>query len=103
MISDYLIITGINVLLAWSVYIVLLTGSLSFAQGAFMAIGCYAASYLTTELGMPFWPATLISAVVTAVIAGIIGFPALRLRGIYLILGTLGITFCVRVLLENLD
>ncbi|HCP79898.1 MAG TPA: branched-chain amino acid ABC transporter permease, partial [Pusillimonas sp.] len=103
MISDYLIITGINVLLAWSVYIVLLTGSLSFAQGAFMAIGCYAASYLTTEMGMPFWPATLVAAAITAIIAGVIGFPALRLRGIYLILATLGITFCVRVLLENLD
>jgi|TARA_R110000851_G_scaffold333533_1_gene515248 branched-chain amino acid transport system permease protein len=103
LISDYLIITGINVLLAWSVYIVLLTGSLSFAQGAFMAIGCYAASYLTTEMGMPFWPATLVAAAITAIIAGVIGFPALRLRGIYLILATLGITFCVRVLLENLD
>ena len=31
-----------------------------------------------------------------------LGYPALRLRGIYLILVTLGITFCVRVLLENL-
>lgn len=103
MITDHLIITGINILLAWSVYIVLLTGSLSFAQGAFMAVGCYAAGYLTTNFDIPFWPATLLSAAVTALFAIVLGYPALRLRGIYLILATLGITFCVRVLLENLE
>jgi branched-chain amino acid transport system permease protein len=103
LISDHLIITGINVLLAWSVYIVLLTGSLSFAQGAFMAIGCYAAGYMTTKLGMPLLPATLIAAALSASLAAIVGYPALRLRGIYLILATLGITFCVRVLIENLQ
>ncbi len=103
MISDYLVITGINILMAWSVYLVLLTGSLSFAQGAFMAVGCYAAGYLTTEFGMPLLPATLIGAAVSAAFAIVVGYPALRLKGIYLILATLGITFCVRVLLENLE
>lgn len=103
MISDHLILAGINVILAWSVYIVLLTGSLSFAQGAFMAIGCYAAGYLTTELAMPLLPATLIAALLSALFAVIVGYPALRLRGIYLILATLGITFCVRVLIENME
>ena len=44
---DHLFFTGINVLLAWSVYVVLMTGSLSFAQGTFMAIGCYTAGVLT--------------------------------------------------------
>ena len=103
MIGDHLFFTGINILLAWSVYVVLLTGSLSFAQGAFMAIGCYAAGYLTTKLGLPLWLASLIAAALSALAAAVIGFPALRLRGIYLILATLGVTFCVRVLLENLS
>ncbi|MGE4124935.1 MAG: branched-chain amino acid ABC transporter permease [Pusillimonas sp.] len=103
MITDHLIITGINILLAWSVYIVLLTGSLSFAQGAFMAIGCYAAGYLTTNFDIPFWPATIFAAVIAALCAVVMGYPALRLRGVYLILATLGITFCVRVLLENIE
>lgn len=102
MISDHLFFTGINILLAWSVYIVLLTGSLSFAQGAFMAIGCYAAGYMTTRMGVPLLPASLIAAAFSAAMAAVIGFPALRLRGIYLILATLGMTVCIRVLLENL-
>jgi branched-chain amino acid transport system permease protein len=32
-----------------------------------------------------------------------VGWPALRLRGVYLILVTIGITFCGRVLLENVE
>jgi branched-chain amino acid transport system permease protein len=102
MIADHLFFAGINVLLAWSVYTVLLTGSLSFAQGAFMAIGCYGAGVLTVKFGWPLLPSTLVAAAGAAVLAAILGYPALRQRGIYLILVTLGITFCVRVVIENL-
>jgi branched-chain amino acid transport system permease protein len=100
-IGDQLFFAGINVLLAWSVYTVLLTGSLSFAQGAFMALGCYASGVLTVKFGWPLVPACLVAAVGVAAVAALVGYPALRLRGIYLILVTLGITFCVRVLIEN--
>lgn len=103
MIADHLFFTAINVLLAWSVYIGLATGSLSFAQGAFMALGCYASGILTVRYNWPLLPACLSAVVVTSVFAGIVGFPALRLRGVYLILVTLGITFCVRIGLENIS
>lgn len=103
MIADHLFFTGINVLLAWSVYIVLMTGSLSFAQGTFMALGCYAAGVLTVNFGWHLLPATLVGAVFAALVAAVVGWPALRLRGVYLILVTIGITFCGRVLLENVE
>jgi len=102
-IADHLFFTCINILLAWSVYVSLLTGSLSFAQGAFMAVGCYASGYFTAKMGMPMLPATGLAALISALIAALVGYPALRLRGIYLILATLGLTFCIRVLLENMD
>lgn len=101
MTADHLFFAGINILLAWSVYTVLLTGSLSFAQGAFMALGCYACGVLTVKFGVPLVPACLLAAVGVALVAAVLGYPALRLRGIYLILVTIGITFCVRVLIEN--
>ena len=101
MIADQLFFTGINILLAWSVYVVLLTGNLSFAQGAFMAIGCYVSGLLTVKLGVPLVPAALGAALLSAVLAVAIGWPALRVRGIYLIMVTIGVTFCVRVGLEN--
>lgn len=101
MIQDYLFFTGINVLLAWSVYVVLLTGNLSFAQGAFMAIGCYTAGILTTRYGVPLAAAIPIAMAFSAAVAVLVGYPALRIRGIYLILVTVGFTFCVRIGLEN--
>lgn len=102
MIADHLFFTCINILLGWSVYVTLLTGNLSFAQGAFMAVGCYASGWLTVKAGLPLLPATAVAALIASAIAALIGYPALRLRGIYLILATLGLTFCIRVLLENL-
>ena len=101
MITDQLFFTGINLILAWSVYVVLLAGNLSFAQGAFMAIGCYASGLLTVKLGVPLIPAAIGGAVLSALLAMLIGWPALRVRGIYLIMVTIGVTFCVRVGLEN--
>lgn len=103
MIADHLFFAGVNVLLAWSVYIVLMTGSLSFAQGMFMAVGCYMAGVLTVNFGWPLIPATLVAAMSASVLAAVVGWPALRLRGVYLILVTIGITFCGRVLLENVE
>lgn len=103
MIADQLFFAGINVLLAWSVYVVLMTGSLSFAQGMFMAVGCYTAGVLTVHFGWPLLPATLTAAAFASLVAAVVGWPALRLRGVYLILVTIGITFCGRVLLENLE
>jgi branched-chain amino acid transport system permease protein len=100
-IQDYAFFTCVNILLAWSVYVALLGGNLSFAQGAFMAIGCYGAGVLTTRAGLPLALALPLAACLGAAVAAAIGLPALRVRGVYLILVTIGITFCVRVLIEN--
>jgi branched-chain amino acid transport system permease protein len=100
-IADHLFFACINVLLAWSVYVVLLSGSLSFAQGAFMALGCYCAGVLTVKLGWPLLPSFLIAGLFSATLAMLVGYPTVKLKGIYLILVTLGVTVCVRVLLEN--
>ena len=69
MIADHLFFTCINILLAWSVYVSLLTGSLSFAQGAFMAVGCYASGYFTVKMGLPMLPATGLAALISALTA----------------------------------
>ncbi|MGX9427211.1 MULTISPECIES: branched-chain amino acid ABC transporter permease [Bradyrhizobium] len=81
---------GILLLGALSVYIILATGQLSLGNAAFMAIGAYLSSYLTVELGMPLTPALTVSAIAAGIIGVIVGFPALRLKGIYLAMATLG-------------
>lgn len=103
MIQDYLLFTGINILLAWSVYIILLAGSLSFANGGFMALGAYASGYLTTHYGLGLWLAIPISAALAAAFGVLVSLPALRTRGVYLILVTIGISLCMGVAIESTD
>jgi branched-chain amino acid transport system permease protein len=81
---------GILLLGALSVYIILATGQLSLGNAAFMAIGAYLTSYLTVNAGVPITPALVIAAVTAGLVGVIVGFPALRLKGIYLAMATLG-------------
>lgn len=103
MIEDHLLFVGFNVLLAWSVYVILLSGVMSFGNGAFMAIGAYVAGILTVKFGYRFELALLASAAACLASGVLIGFPALRTRGLYLIMVTIGVAFCVRVGAENIS
>lgn len=103
MTADHAFLCAINVLLAWSVYVTLMTGQLSFASGAFMAIGCYVAGVLTTKFGWSMHPAFLLGAAAAAALGALVGFPALRVRGIYLILVTIGVSISTVVVIENID
>jgi branched-chain amino acid transport system permease protein len=100
--SDLVFFTAINILMAWSVYIALSAGALSFGASAFMAVGCYAAGLLTVKAGWPLLPACVAGALVSGVLGFALGYPALRVRGIYLILTTIGIAMSTVVVIENL-
>lgn len=86
---------------ALSVYIILSTGQLSLGNGAFMGIGAYLSSVLTVSFGVPITAALLIAALVTGLIGVVVGFPALRLKGIYLAMATLGFGEMVRSFFLN--
>jgi branched-chain amino acid transport system permease protein len=94
---------GILLLGALSVYIILATGQLSLGNAAFMAIGAYVTSWLTVDVGMPLTAALLVAALAAALIGMVVGFPALRLKGIYLAMATLGFGEMVRSFFLNLD
>ena len=94
---------GILLLGALSVYIILVTGQLSLGNAGFMAIGAYLASFLTVELGWPLTPALVAAAAGAGVSGLVVGFPALRLKGIYLAMATLGFGEIVRSFLLNFD
>lgn len=87
---------GILLLGALSVYIILATGQLSLGNGGFMGIGAYIASFLTVELHWPLTSALVAAALAACLIGVIVGFPALRLKGIYLAMATLGFGEMVR-------
>src|SRR6266571_7393943 len=96
-------LVGINVLLGWGVYLVFMAGQLSLGQGAFMAIGAYASGVLTVKFGVPLIAAMVAAGALAAVFGVAIGFPALRVRGIYLAMVTLGVGEAVRVFFQNFE
>lgn len=94
---------GILLLGALSVYIILATGQLSLGNAGFMGIGAYLTSWLTVVVGVPLTPALLVAALAAGIIGVIVGFPALRLKGIYLAMATLGFGEMVRSFFLNLS
>lgn len=87
---------GILTLGALSVYIILATNQLSLGNAGFMAIGSYVSSFLTTQLHWPLTAAVIVAALVATGTGIVVGFPALRLKGINLAIATLGFGEMVR-------
>jgi branched-chain amino acid transport system permease protein len=96
-------IIGVHTLLGLSAYIVLLTGQVTMAQAAFFAIGAYAAGMLTVLAGWHLVPALGVSAVVGGITAAAVGFPALRVKGLMLVVATLAFGEAVRLFFFNFD
>ena len=92
---------GVNIIMAWSFYIIISTGQLSVGNSAFMAIGAYAAGVATVNFKVPLVIALVLSLVIGALSGLIVGFPALRVRGIYLAMMTIGIEEVVQSSLRN--
>ena len=106
MISPYvesiLIFSGINILLALSWYVPHCAGLISMGQGGFMAIGAYVSAYLSLN-GMPFYLSLSIGAIASCVISVIVGLPAIRIKGLYWILSTIGFGEIVRIFFLNFE
>jgi len=64
------------------------TGYLSFGHGAFFGVGAYMTGIVMLHLGWPFALGLLISGIAAALMAVIIGYPTLRLRGAYFAIAT---------------
>ena len=65
------------------------TGQISLGHGALLAVGAFAAGLVTSGAGLPMWVGLPVAAVTSGLIALIVGFPALRLRGLYLAIVTI--------------
>ena len=120
----------IRLLNMWGIYIIMVvsfnlifgfTGQFSLAHAGLAAIGAYTVALLTlspeakqisffieppiwpiSTVQWPFLPSLLLGGVITAFIGYLIGAPALRLHGDYLLIVTLGFSEVIRLVLVNL-
>ena len=77
------------------------TGQVSFGHAGFFALGAYAAATATKHVGVSPWLGLVLGAAVAALVGLLTGFPALRLRGHYLALVTLGLAEIIRLVAQN--
>ena len=97
-----LIICAINVMLAIGLDFVLgYAGQLNLGQSAFYGIGAYVSTLLITKLGVPFWGAFAAGVAFAGVAGMILALFAVRLRGHYLAIASLGFAVIVHQILLN--
>ena len=78
-----------------------MAGLLVLGHAAFWGVGSYTFSLLVIRMEWNFWPAFLAGGVVAALAGLLLGLPAIRLRGDYLAIVTLGFGEAVKWVLKN--
>ncbi len=81
------VLTGIN-------------GQISLGHGAFYAVGAYATAILMSNYNWPYWATLPVAAIASGVLGFLVGFPALRLSGLYLALTTLALAVAAPQILK---
>jgi branched-chain amino acid transport system permease protein len=71
------------------------TGLLSFGHAAFLGSGAYGCGIALVHFGVPWFGAILIGVLLSVFFAAIMGFLAIRTRGIYFAMVTLALSQCV--------
>ena len=85
---------GLNLLVGF-------TGQISLGHAFFIGTGSYTAAYLGSQHGLPIFVWLPAAALIGALIGLVIGPAALRLRGNYLAIITLGLVFLGQHIFEN--
>ena len=76
------------------------TGQASLGHAAFLAIGAYTAGFCQQN-GIPFFIYFPLAGVLTGIVGALVGFPALRLQGIYLVIATISFGAIVEEILAR--
>lgn len=103
----YLTVVTLGFIYAIAVYglnlIVGYLGQLSLAQAGFFGLGAYVSGLLGLKLHLSFWLCLPIAAVVTTLIALLVGLISFRTRGHYFVILTLCIGVIINLVIEKWD
>jgi branched-chain amino acid transport system permease protein len=91
-----LILIFIDIILVSSLRASMNAGQLNFGIPGFMAIGAYTSSLMMMKLGSSFAIGFLSAGLLAALVSLFIGYPSLKLRGVYFLILTLGFVEIVR-------
>lgn len=98
---DIFILTSIYIILATSLHLVFSTGQLSLAHPGLAAIGGYCSGTLCLKAGLSFWISLPVGGLAAVLASIIIGYPTLRLKGVYFFLVSLMFTELISAIIAN--
>jgi branched-chain amino acid transport system permease protein len=107
-IQGILMLVCINIILATSLNITTgFLGQIALGHAGFMSIGAYSAALFSQNMLMlpdniRFICSLIVGGIIAALFGIIVGIPALRLKGDYLAIITLGFGEIIRVIIENI-
>jgi branched-chain amino acid transport system permease protein len=90
-----MVVIGLSLLMGYA-------GQISLGHAAFFGIGAYSTGIMTTHFGFSIYPAFACGILFSSLIAVIIGIPALRLKGHYLAIATLGIGEIIYIIFNEM-
>lgn len=99
---NVLVFVGIHAMLAIALNLLLgFAGQISLGHAGFFGLGAYASGILTATYGLNAWLAMGVTALSVALLAFIVGFPILKLKGHYLAMATLGLGIIFYILFNE--
>ena len=101
--ESFLFLLALSIIAALGMNIVYATGQLNLGQAGFMAVGAYTAAVTDNVLEWPFVASLAAGALAAGLVALPVAWGANRIRGVYLIMGTLAVGELVRITIGNVD
>ncbi|MGD2124819.1 MAG: branched-chain amino acid ABC transporter permease [Desulfobacteraceae bacterium] len=96
-----LIMAALNIILASSLRLIAISGMLSLAHGGMVAVGAYTSALLVMRVGLSFWTALPLAGLATTGLALFVGFPFVRIKGIYFAMVTVFLAEMIILLAEH--
>jgi branched-chain amino acid transport system permease protein len=96
--QEILVLLTINILLVSSYRLLTLTGEWSLAHVVIMGVGAYASALISKQLGAPVPVAMLFGACTAALLAFLLSFPLLRMKGFYFLIGSFAAGEIIRLI-----
>jgi branched-chain amino acid transport system permease protein len=95
-ILNALVAVGLNILVGY-------TGQVSLGHAGFFAIGAFTTVIFILKMGFPFGIALPLAGFVSSGFGFLLGLPALRLKGPYLAIATLGFGMTITTVIKHLE
>jgi len=91
-----LVAIGLNILVGY-------TGQISMGHAGFFAIGAFTSVILVLNWNFPLWIALPVAGFISSAFGFILGLPALRLKGPYLAIATLGFGMSITTIIKHME